>query len=167
MHWLRRDSSIVMECFHPTKRGLGARVVRGGAWFVTLVVTRAILAIGTTAVLARLLTPADFGYVGMAAVATDLAVMLCTLGVPSIIVQAPRLTRLDRQFRPVAGRDEPQRDDHLARQRLVDLPLVEAVLLDGQLHRVHRPAAVAAELEPLCHVSPIQTGAPQRPVSAS
>src|SRR6476620_9251260 len=95
MRWLRRDASIMLECFRPTKADLGPRVVRGAAWFAALAAVRGVLAVGTTAVLARLLMPAQFGYVGMAAVATEFAAMLCVFGVPAIIVQTPRLIRLD------------------------------------------------------------------------
>lgn len=95
MPLVRRDGRIMSECFRPTEAGLGGRVVRGAAWFAVLIVFRAVSAVLTTAILARLLTPADFGYVAMAAVATDLVAMLCVFGIPSIIVQAPRLARID------------------------------------------------------------------------
>jgi PST family polysaccharide transporter len=91
-----RDPGIMAACF---RRGnvadLGGRVARGAAWMIVFLVLRAVMTIGSTAVLARLLTPADFGLIGMATVAVDLAGILCALGIPAIVVQIPRLTRLD------------------------------------------------------------------------
>ncbi len=90
-----RDPVIMTACFRPSATGLGGRVVRGAAWMGALAVLRTVLTVGSTAVLARLLTPADYGLVAMATVVTELAAMLCTFGLPAIIVQMPRLTRLD------------------------------------------------------------------------
>ncbi|HET7031832.1 MAG TPA: lipopolysaccharide biosynthesis protein [Casimicrobiaceae bacterium] len=90
-----RDPRIMRACLSPTTNDLSGRVVRGAAWMGTLVVTRALLTLGATAILARLLTPADYGYVAMAAVVTEFAAALCVFGLPAIIVQTPRLRRLD------------------------------------------------------------------------
>jgi PST family polysaccharide transporter len=60
-----------------------------------LVAVRTLLTVGSTAILARLLTPTDYGYVAMSTVVTELAAMLCAFGVPAIIVQARRLKRLE------------------------------------------------------------------------
>lgn len=90
-----RDPGIMRACFHPTAEDLSGRVVRGAAWMGTLAVTRALLTLGATAILARLLTPGDYGYVAMAAVVTEIAAMLCVSGWPAIIVQMARLRRID------------------------------------------------------------------------
>jgi PST family polysaccharide transporter len=90
-----RDPRIMRACFRPTAEDFSGRVVRGTAWMGTLVVVRALLTLGSTAILARLLTPTDYGYVAMATVVTELAAMLCVFGLPAIIVQTQRLTRLD------------------------------------------------------------------------
>ena len=90
-----RDPRIMRACFRPTADDLSGRVVRGAAWMGTLVVVRTLLTLGSTAVLARLLTPTDYGYVAMATVVTELAAMLCVFGLPAIVVQTQRLTRLD------------------------------------------------------------------------
>jgi PST family polysaccharide transporter len=91
-----RDPGIMVACF---RRGnvtdLGGRVARGAAWMAVFLASRALMTIASTAVLARLLTPADFGLIGMATVAVDLAGILCALGIPAIVVQSPRLTRID------------------------------------------------------------------------
>ncbi|MEO8133087.1 MAG: lipopolysaccharide biosynthesis protein [Betaproteobacteria bacterium] len=95
MHMLGRDPRIMAACFRPTTEDLGGRVVRGAVWIAALVVLRMVLTIGSTAVLARLLVPADYGVIAMATVVTELASMLCMFGIPMIITQLPRLTRLD------------------------------------------------------------------------
>lgn len=92
---LWRDPRIMAACFRPTTKDLGGRVVRGAVWMAALVVLRTVLTIGSTALLARLLTPTDYGFIAMAAVAVEMAAMLCMFGLPMIIVQMPRLTRLD------------------------------------------------------------------------
>ena len=82
-------------CLRPTADDLNGRVARGAAWMVTLVVVRTILTLGATAILARLLTPADYGYVAMATVVTEFGAMLCVFGLPAIIVREQHLRRLD------------------------------------------------------------------------
>ena len=82
-------------CYRPTTDDLPGRDSRGAAWMGGLVVVRTLLTLASTAILARLLTPTDYGYVAMATVFTELAAMLCAFGLPAIIVQAQHLTRLD------------------------------------------------------------------------
>jgi PST family polysaccharide transporter len=90
-----RDPRIMRACFHPEKRDLPARVARGAAWMGSLIVVRALVTVGATAILARVLRPTDYGYIAMATVVVELAAMLCIFGLPAIIIQAPRLSRLD------------------------------------------------------------------------
>jgi PST family polysaccharide transporter len=90
-----RDSRILRACFRSSTEDLSGRVVRGAAWMGTLVVTRVLLTVGSTALLARLLTPEDYGLVAMASVVTEVAAAFCIVGVPQILVQTPRLRRLD------------------------------------------------------------------------
>jgi O-antigen/teichoic acid export membrane protein len=92
---LRRDPRIMRACYRPTTDDLPGRVARGAAWMGGLVVVRTLLTLVSTAILARLLTPMDYGFVAMATVYTELAAMLCAFGLPAIIVQARHLTRLD------------------------------------------------------------------------
>ena len=91
----RRDPRIMRACLKPTADDLDGRVARGAAWMVTLVVVRTVVTLGSTAILARLLTPADYGCVAMATVVTEFGAMLCVFGLPAIVVRAQRLTRLD------------------------------------------------------------------------
>jgi PST family polysaccharide transporter len=58
-------------------------------------VLRTVLTIASTAVLARLLTPADYGLVAMSTVVTEMAALLGFFGMTPLIVQRRRLTRLD------------------------------------------------------------------------
>jgi PST family polysaccharide transporter len=91
----RRDPRIMVDCFRPSAENLGGRVMRGTIWIALFVALRAMTAIASTAILARLLTPADFGLNAMAAVTVEIAAIVCMFGLPSIIVQLPKLTRLD------------------------------------------------------------------------
>lgn len=90
-----RDPRIVRACLRPTTKDLGGKVARGAAWMGMLIAGRALLTLGSTAVLARLLTPADYGLVAMASVVTEIAAAFCIVGVPQILVQLPRLRRLE------------------------------------------------------------------------
>ena len=90
-----RDPRIMRACFHPEKHDLHGRVARGAAWMGSLIVIRAIVTVGATAILARVLHPSDYGFVGMATVVTELALMFCTVGLTAIVIQAPRLSRID------------------------------------------------------------------------
>ncbi|MGB5832310.1 MAG: lipopolysaccharide biosynthesis protein [Thiohalocapsa sp.] len=89
----RRDSlvrrALVLNTAH-----LGNRVVTGGFYTIAGIVIRTVLTIGSVAVLARLLTPADFGYVAMATVITELAALLGNFGFGNILIQRPTIARL-------------------------------------------------------------------------
>ncbi len=72
-----------------------------GALFTFLgIALRTGVTIGSMAVLARLLTPADFGYIAMATVVTELAVLFSNFGFGSILIQRARLSRrhMDTMF---------------------------------------------------------------------
>lgn len=55
---------------------------------------RTTLTIGSMAILARLLTPADFGYLAMATVVTEFAGLLGSFGFANILIQRRVITRL-------------------------------------------------------------------------
>jgi PST family polysaccharide transporter len=55
---------------------------------------RTAMTIGSTAVLARLLLPADFGYLAMAAVVTEFAGLFGSFGFTNVLIQRRRITRL-------------------------------------------------------------------------
>lgn len=73
---------------------LGGRVVRGAGYQILTMVLRTVITIGSTAVLARLLMPRDFGYIAMATVVTELAALFGSFGLVNVLVQRRRMTRL-------------------------------------------------------------------------
>ncbi len=90
-----RSLTIVQRSFSPLRGNLGHRVV-GGAGFTMLgIVIRTLLTIGSMSILARLLTPADFGHVAMATVVMQLAGLFASFGFGSILIQRSRIGRID------------------------------------------------------------------------
>lgn len=73
---------------------LGKRVVRGAGFTFLGIALRTLLTIGSMAILARLLTPADFGYIAMATVVTEFAGLLGSFGLANILIQRKVATRL-------------------------------------------------------------------------
>jgi PST family polysaccharide transporter len=73
---------------------LGGRVVVGAGFQLLGVLLKTAVTIGSTAVLARLLVPSDFGYVAMATVVTELAALFANFGLSNILIQRGRITRL-------------------------------------------------------------------------
>ncbi|WP_332639692.1 lipopolysaccharide biosynthesis protein [Brevundimonas sp.] len=71
------------------------QVLRGVAWVLGETLARNILLFGFTVVLARLLTPSDFGVVAMLGLFVGLASTLAEGGMGSALVQAERPTRED------------------------------------------------------------------------
>jgi O-antigen/teichoic acid export membrane protein len=71
---------------------LGRRSVRGGAATLAGQVARLVLQLGSTAVLARLLVPEDFGLLAMVAVFTGLVPLFQDLGLSTATVQRARIT---------------------------------------------------------------------------
>lgn len=90
-----RRHQMVRAAFFPSRANLGRRVAVGAAWQFGLVAMRIVLTIASTAVLARLLTPTDYGLNGMSAVVIEIAALLTNLGFGPILTQKPKLTRLD------------------------------------------------------------------------
>ena len=89
-----RQRSLVQLAFRLDAQRLGARVVSGAAYKFLGIALRTLITLGSTAWLARLLVPADFGYVAMATVITELAAMLGALGLGNVLIQRPVITRL-------------------------------------------------------------------------
>lgn len=66
-----------------------------GAIFTFLgIALRTGITVGSMAILARLLTPADFGHLAMATVVTELAAIFANFGFGSILIQRLRITRI-------------------------------------------------------------------------
>jgi PST family polysaccharide transporter len=66
---------------------IGQRAVRGAVWLGGGQLLRQVIGFGTTAVLARLLTPDDFGVFGMTFMVAELAQTLAAFGFGAAIVQ--------------------------------------------------------------------------------
>ena len=69
------------------KANLGGRTVRGGAVTVLTQGLKFVLGIATTVVLARLLTPQDYGLIGMVVVVTGFVSMFKDLGLSNATIQ--------------------------------------------------------------------------------
>ncbi|MGE5100733.1 MAG: oligosaccharide flippase family protein, partial [Deltaproteobacteria bacterium] len=71
--------------------GLGDRTARGGVVTISSQVIKFILSMISTVILARLLTPEDYGLVGMVAVITGFVAIFKDLGLSSATVQSAEL----------------------------------------------------------------------------
>jgi len=80
--------------FFPGSLDLKRRVVRGAGYTFLGMALRVLLTIGSTAVLARLLTPEDYGLVGLASIVTELTAALTNVGLSAILIQRSRLARI-------------------------------------------------------------------------
>lgn len=74
------------------KKDLGGRAVRGGAVMVTAQGLKLVIMTASTLVLARLLTPHDYGLVGMVVVVTGFIALFKNLGLSTAMVQKDELT---------------------------------------------------------------------------
>lgn len=86
--------TTVRQALILSSRDLGSRVARGAGFTLLGIVLRTTLTIGSMAILARLLTPADFGYLAMATVVTEFAGLLGSFGFANILIQRRVITRL-------------------------------------------------------------------------
>ena len=77
----------------PDMAGAGGKSARGIAWNVGLQVVSAVLRLGSLAVLARLLTPDDYGLVAIVTSITGLVAVVGTLGVSEAVIQQARITQ--------------------------------------------------------------------------
>jgi PST family polysaccharide transporter len=78
---------------HKESRDLGRLALRGGAVSVAMQYGNGVLQIAAAAVLARLLTPEDFGLVAIVTVLTSFAPMLIDLGLGDATTQRSKITR--------------------------------------------------------------------------
>lgn len=89
-----RRHAIIRRAFVLPSHHLGHRVVSGASFTLLGIAIRTLLTIGSMAVLARLLTPTDFGYIAMATVVTEFASLLASFGLGNILVQKRVVSRL-------------------------------------------------------------------------
>lgn len=80
--------------FHPGSLDLKRRVVRGAGFTFLGVALRVLLTMASTAVLARMLTPEDYGLVGLASIVTEFTAAITNLGLSAILIQRARLNRI-------------------------------------------------------------------------
>ena len=90
----RRPRNQTQKAFNPTADNLGSRVVNGAAFTFLGIGLRTAVTVGSMAILARLLTPADFGHLAMATVITELAAIFANFGFGAILVQRLRISRI-------------------------------------------------------------------------
>ena len=90
----RRPRNQTQKAFNPTADNLGSRVVNGAAFTFLGIGLRTAVTVGSMAILARLLTPADFGHLAMATVITELAAIFANFGFGAILIQRLRISRI-------------------------------------------------------------------------
>jgi PST family polysaccharide transporter len=76
-----------------TSKDLGRQALRGGAVSVVSRLVNGVIQIGSTIVLARLLTPTDYGLVAMVAVLTSFAPLLIDFGLGDATTQREKITQ--------------------------------------------------------------------------
>jgi O-antigen/teichoic acid export membrane protein len=85
---------LVRSAFRLNAENLGRRVVSGASFTFLGIALRTFITLGSTAILARLLTPADFGHVAMAAVVTEFTGLFGGFGFANLLIQRKTITRL-------------------------------------------------------------------------
>jgi O-antigen/teichoic acid export membrane protein len=90
----RRAASLLRQAFVLDQTNLGRRVAHGTGYQFLGMVLRTGVTLVSTAVLARLLAPADFGYIAMASVVTELAALFLSFGLTNILIQRRRISRI-------------------------------------------------------------------------
>lgn len=90
----RQRSKVLRNAFTLNSENLGQRVVHGASFILIGIALRTLLTLGSMSILARLLSPSDFGYVAMAAVVTELAGLLGGFGLTNILIQESVINRL-------------------------------------------------------------------------
>lgn len=88
-----RNHPIIGPSLRRRSDALAGKMVKSVGVVYSGALMRMVIALGSTAILARLLTPQDFGHVAMATVVTEMAALFSNFGVVSILVQRDRLTR--------------------------------------------------------------------------
>lgn len=98
-------NTLLRQAFTMDSRDIGGRVISGASFQFLGIGLRTIVTIGSTAILARLLAPADFGYVAMATVITEFAALFANFGFNNLLIQRRVINRLqiDTVFWASAG----------------------------------------------------------------
>jgi len=90
----RSHDNLIRSAFILDSDNLGQRVVRGASFKFLGIALRTIITIASTAILARLLAPADFGYIAMATVITEFAALFGAFGFTDVLIQRRVINRL-------------------------------------------------------------------------
>jgi PST family polysaccharide transporter len=86
-----RDPGSYLDTDH-LKTGLGGRAARGGVIAIVSQGLRFLITIAATSVMARLLTPQDYGLIGMVAFVTAFVSMYKDLGLAAATIQRPEIS---------------------------------------------------------------------------
>jgi polysaccharide transporter, PST family len=89
-----RDTPLPERFGIPNSEGVGKLARRGASWTVLGLVGRQLLAIGSGAILARLVSPRDFGMIAMVTTCTGLLLLVADIGLTWGIVQARELDQV-------------------------------------------------------------------------
>ena len=89
-----RRGTLVRSAFVLRADNLGRRVVSGASYQFLGIAMRTLVTITSVAILARLLSPADFGYVAMATVVTEFAGLFSNFGFANVLIQRRAINRL-------------------------------------------------------------------------
>ncbi len=87
----RRDPREYLKTEH-LRGDLGSRAAKGGALVATSQILKGLIEIGATMALARLLTPEDFGLLGMVVAVTGFIAMFKDLGLSMATIQRKEIT---------------------------------------------------------------------------
>lgn len=89
-----RKKTLIQKAFSHNSKNLGNRVFSGASYTLITIITKSVLSIVSTSILARLLTPTDFGHVAMTVVVMELVAVFSNFGFGSILIQRTKITRL-------------------------------------------------------------------------
>lgn len=92
---MSRRRTLLQSAFVLSTGSLGHRVASGAGYQFLGIALRTALTIGSTAILARLLSPSDFGYIAMATVITELAALFGAFGITNVLIQKRVISRLN------------------------------------------------------------------------
>ena len=89
-----RRGTLVRSAFVLRSDNMGRRVVSGASFQFLGIALRTLITLSSVAVLARLLSPADFGYLAMATVVTEFAALFNNFGFANVLIQKRAINRL-------------------------------------------------------------------------
>lgn len=88
-------SPVLMAAFRPRGGWLGRDVSAGAAWTSLPMVARILATVALTPILARILTPRDYGIVALAALVSEAAALFGETGFHAALIQRKRIHRIE------------------------------------------------------------------------